>query len=112
MYDIRSLPDGKQIQTILHPAISVWSVAALPNGDLLTGASDHCARVFSRDKRRLADSDVLQAYEDAIGDAIKSPAAVPDMMGSLSSFKLSVDVADDRPPIELTYTTQGASCSL
>lgn len=47
------------IQTITHPAISVWSVAVcLENGDIVTGASDKMARVFSRDPERQADAEV------------------------------------------------------
>jgi phospholipase A-2-activating protein len=57
---VRIWRDGRCIQTILLPAISVWAVSALENGDLLTGASDGFARVFSRDKRRMADPDVLR----------------------------------------------------
>lgn len=55
------------IQTITHPAISVWSVAVCPkSGDLVTGASDNVARVFSRDKSRLADPAVASKFEEAV----------------------------------------------
>ena len=40
------------VQTLVHPAISVWCVAALPNGDLVTGASDGVIRLFTRDPSR------------------------------------------------------------
>jgi len=47
------------IQTITHPAISVWSVAVCPeSGDIVTGASDKIVRVFTRDPERTAHPDV------------------------------------------------------
>jgi len=47
------------IQTITHPAISVWTVSACPEtDDIITGASDKMIRVFSRDPSRHANADV------------------------------------------------------
>lgn len=64
--------DGHNIQTITHPAISVWAVAACKeNGDIVTGASDRMVRVFSRAKERLADPQTLTEFEDSVkGSAI------------------------------------------
>ncbi|KAI5306212.1 ATPase synthesis protein 25 mitochondrial [Ascosphaera pollenicola] len=74
VYSIASLPTGELIsagedrtvriwqgsrcvQTITHPAISVWSVAACPEtGDIVTGASDRIVRVFTRDRARQAEA--------------------------------------------------------
>jgi hypothetical protein len=122
-----------------HPAISVWSVAALPNGDIVTGASDFTARIFTREIGRVADGEVIAAYEEAVAENAKSPPVVDgseagrakppllpssppandaEMLRRLGScflphpasyFKLSVDVADDRPPLELNYNTKGAA---
>ncbi|KAF8429152.1 WD40-repeat-containing domain protein [Tirmania nivea] len=48
--------NGECIQTIPHPAISVWTVAVCPEtGDIVSGASDRIARVFSRNPQRWAD---------------------------------------------------------
>lgn len=47
------------IQTIYHPAISVWAVSVSPQtGDIITGASDRMIRIFSRDPSRHADANV------------------------------------------------------
>ena len=55
------------IQTITHPALSVWAVAVNPvSGDIITGASDNTARIFSRDPSRTADSAVISAFEEAV----------------------------------------------
>lgn len=54
------------IQTITHPAISIWSVAVCPNGDIISGASDNVVRVFSRDPSREADADTLRAFSEQV----------------------------------------------
>ncbi|PNS20323.1 Ubiquitin homeostasis protein lub1 [Sphaceloma murrayae] len=64
---VRIWRDGECIQTITHPAISVWSVAVCPeNGDIATGASDRTVRIFSRDPDRQADAEVLKAFQDSV----------------------------------------------
>jgi phospholipase A-2-activating protein len=55
------------IQTITHPAISVWQVAVCPdNGDIATGASDRILRVFTRSKEREADAETMKHFEDSV----------------------------------------------
>ncbi len=64
---VRIWRDGQCIQTITHPAISVWSVAACPDAeDIATGASDKIVRVFSRSKERQADEQTIKAFEDSV----------------------------------------------
>lgn len=56
---VRVFRDMRCIQTITHPAISIWSVAACPEtGDIASGASDKIIRVFTRDQERLAAPEV------------------------------------------------------
>ena len=47
------------MQTITIPAISVWAVAALANGDFACAASDGIVRVFSQEEHRWADKETL-----------------------------------------------------
>jgi len=55
------------IQTITHPAISVWSVAVCPeNGDIVSGASDNAVRVFTRNADRTAPPDALSQFEESV----------------------------------------------
>ncbi|KAG8525869.1 uncharacterized protein KY384_000629 [Bacidia gigantensis] len=55
------------IQTITHPAISVWGVAASSeNGDIVSGASDRIVRVFSRAEERQAAAEDIKAFEDTV----------------------------------------------
>ncbi|KAK2750416.1 hypothetical protein FQN57_003896 [Myotisia sp. PD_48] len=58
------------VQTITHPAISVWSVAACQeNGDIVSGASDRVVRVFSRSEDRQADKSVAQEFENTVKES-------------------------------------------
>lgn len=56
---VRIWRNNECIQTITHPAISVWAVAVCPEtGDIATGTSDKIVRIFSRDPERQADAEV------------------------------------------------------
>lgn len=55
------------VQTITHPATSVWSVSVCKEtGDVVTGTSDGVARVWSRDGSKTADPGVLQMFEESV----------------------------------------------
>lgn len=73
------------IQTITHPAISVWGVAACAeNGDIVSGASDRKVRVFSRAKERQAVPEVIQAFEDSV----KASSIPQQQVGEVNKEKL------------------------
>ena len=56
--------DGECTQTIIHPCVSVWCVATLPNGDIVSGGSDGFVRIFTRTAERVADAATLKAYDE------------------------------------------------
>jgi phospholipase A-2-activating protein len=67
---VRVWKGDKCIQTITHPAISVWSVAACQEtGDIVTGASDRVTRVFTRSKEREAAPEISQRFENAVRES-------------------------------------------
>ena len=73
------------IQTITHPAISVWGVAVCSeNGDIVSGASDRKVRVFSRDSDRQAEPEAIQAFEDSV----KSSSIPQQQVGDVNKEKL------------------------
>lgn len=102
IYSLASLPSGELIssgedrtvriwrgnqcvQTITHPAISVWAVGACAeNGDIVSGASDRIVRVFSRDKERHADAETLKIFHESI----KSSAIPQQPLGEVNKEKL------------------------
>ncbi|XP_051162617.1 phospholipase A-2-activating protein [Leptopilina boulardi] len=53
-------------QTIYLPPQSIWSSKILPNGDIVTGASDGVLRIFSTNLERQADAQVLQTFEEEV----------------------------------------------
>ncbi|XP_034241112.1 phospholipase A-2-activating protein [Thrips palmi] len=63
---LRVWKDANVAQVLTLPAQSVWSVAYLPNSDIVTGSSDGVVRVFSRDPMRQASEDVQKCYEAEI----------------------------------------------
>lgn len=86
------------IQTITHPAISVWSVAVChENGDVVTGASDRVVRVFSRAPDRHAGAETTSAFEEAVkgssipqqsvGDINKQDMPGPEFLTQKSGTK-------------------------
>lgn len=73
------------IQTITHPAISVWSVATCAeNGDIVSGSSDGVIRVFSRSSDRVASPETLAEFDGAV----KSSAIPQQQVGSINKEKL------------------------
>ena len=102
IYSLASLPSGELasssedrtvriwkgdqcVQTITHPAISVWSVAVCAgNDDIVTGASDRIVRIFSRSKDRQAPQSVLQAF----GESVKASAIPQQSIDNINKHDL------------------------
>ncbi|KAG8963418.1 hypothetical protein FRC03_003007 [Tulasnella sp. 419] len=81
---VRVWADGECKQTIVHPAISVWTVCAMPNGDIVSGCSDSVVRVFSSVKDRWLSEGELKEYDDLVaGQAL--PA---QQVGDVNKSKL------------------------
>lgn len=77
---VRVWKDTQCIQTITHPAISVWSVAVCPeNGDIVTGASDRIVRVFTKSEERQAAQAVQQAFDESVKSSSIPQQAMPDI---------------------------------
>ncbi len=73
------------VQTITHPAISVWSVAACSeNGDIVSGASDRKIRIFSRTKDRLAEPEAIEAFNNSV----RASAIPQQQVGDVNKEKL------------------------
>ncbi|PSN46406.1 Phospholipase A-2-activating protein [Blattella germanica] len=59
---------GECKQTVTLPSQSVWSVACLQNGDIVTGSSDGLVRVFSADSSRQADDALQQQFAEEVAN--------------------------------------------
>ncbi|EGX89076.1 polyubiquitin binding protein (Doa1/Ufd3), putative [Cordyceps militaris CM01] len=102
VYSLASLPTGELVssgedrtvrvwkglectQTITHPAISVWTVAAHPEtGDIVSGASDGVARVFTRTPERVADQQTLKEFQESV----KASSIPQQQVGGINKEKL------------------------
>lgn len=82
---VRIWKGSECIQTITHPAISVWAVAVCAEtGDIVSGASDRNVRVFTRSQERIADAEATRRFEDAVRDS-----SIPQQqMGEINKEKL------------------------
>ncbi|KAJ9583075.1 hypothetical protein L9F63_022581 [Diploptera punctata] len=59
---------GECQQTVTLPARSVWSVACLQNGDIVTGSSDGVIRIFTVDSSRHADPALQQQFAEEVAN--------------------------------------------
>jgi phospholipase A-2-activating protein len=71
--------DGECAQTIVHPAISVWTVSTMPSGDIVTGCSDGVVRVFSADSARHASVEDLKAFDEQVAGQALPAQSVANM---------------------------------
>lgn len=82
---VRVWQNNECVQTITHPAISVWSVAVCPeNGDIVSGASDKLVRVFTRDQTRYAAPTEIQQFNDDV----KSSSIPQQTVGNINKEQL------------------------
>jgi hypothetical protein len=79
---LTSMLDGECSQTIVHPAISVWTVSTMPNGDIVSGCSDKIVRVFSASEDRWASEGDLKAYDEKVASQAISSQQVGDVKKS------------------------------
>ena len=102
IYSLASLPNGdivssgedrtlriwrgsSCIQTITHPAISVWAVAVCSEtGDIASGASDRILRVFTQSRDRYAEPETINAFEESV----KSSSIPQQQVGDINKEKL------------------------
>ncbi|PQE29479.1 Polyubiquitin binding (Doa1 Ufd3) protein [Rutstroemia sp. NJR-2017a WRK4] len=77
---VRIWRDNQCIQTITHPAISVWGVAVCAEtGDIVSGASDRVVRVFTKSPERVADAETTRMFEDSVKESSIPQQALPDV---------------------------------
>ncbi|KAF2788576.1 phospholipase A-2-activating protein [Melanomma pulvis-pyrius CBS 109.77] len=82
---VRIWENQQCIQTITHPAISVWTVAVCPeNGDIVSGASDRIVRIFTRATERYADPAAIEQFHDEV----KSSSIPQQAVGEINKEKL------------------------
>lgn len=63
---VRIWQNGENVESIQLPAQSVWSVASLSNGDIVTGSSDGIVRIFTQNENRYADEATLNKFNEEV----------------------------------------------
>ncbi|CAG61197.1 uncharacterized protein GVI51_K00121 [Nakaseomyces glabratus] len=58
--------NGSTKQVIRIPAVSVWNLDLLPNGDFVICCSDNTIRIFTEDQSRVASKDQLDAFKEEL----------------------------------------------
>ncbi|CAH1156011.1 unnamed protein product [Phaedon cochleariae] len=89
---VRFWQNGENNNTIELPAQSIWTVACLPNGDIVTGSSDGLVRVFTQDESRVTVEAELTRFSEEV-NALKQTA-----VQEIGGVKVS-----DLPGIEALY---------
>ncbi|GAA6061577.1 hypothetical protein JCM10212_004327 [Sporobolomyces blumeae] len=74
--------DGECEQTIVVPAVSVWCVTVLANGDIAAGSSDGLVRVFTRSPERVASRKELASYEEQVAKTALNSSQIGDLKKS------------------------------
>ncbi|WVQ75434.1 hypothetical protein IAR50_005059 [Cryptococcus sp. DSM 104548] len=102
--------EGEEKDVLPHPCQTVWCVASLPNGDIVTGGSDGVVRIWSKASARIASEDTRKLYQErlpAIPDrsvSVDGQVASSDVTAPVT-MTIDIDLSDEDPPIPLVYST-------
>lgn len=76
---VRVWRDGKILQVITLPCISVWCVDVLDNDDFVVGSSDNFVRIFSRDSSRYSSEDELKQFAESVKQSTISEQSLDNL---------------------------------
>ncbi|RCN40028.1 PUL domain protein [Ancylostoma caninum] len=94
-----SLSHGQLIQS---PALTLWAVRGLQNGDIACAASDGRIYVFTQEKNRKASAEVAAAYEDAVAVKVAKELERKERQAN-ETVVIKVSLDDGAPNMELRY---------
>ena len=81
------------VQAITH-ATTVWAVASLPNGDLISGCADGKGYVWSREPSRAASEGDATLFKESVASAALPEQQVAEgMLGDLDTRSLKTEEA-------------------
>ncbi|BFZ54848.1 WD repeat protein Lub1 [Savitreella phatthalungensis] len=87
---LRCWVDGRLEQTIHLPTVSVWALAIMGNGDIVTGSSDAAVRVWTKTPARMGSEQALLDFEKEVELADSSSQLggqqIPDYLPGLQAL--------------------------
>ncbi|RKP17919.1 PFU-domain-containing protein [Rozella allomycis CSF55] len=81
---IKIWSDYECVQSIAYPALSIWCVYPLENGDFIVGGSDCIARVFTKSIERIGDEELIKEFDEKVSNT-QLPS---NMIGDVNKEKL------------------------
>ncbi|KAI6183461.1 hypothetical protein M3Y97_00491700 [Aphelenchoides bicaudatus] len=89
-------------QVLRTPAVSLWSIRALPNGDLAVAANDGNIYIFTANHERFASASILETFDASVAAKIKKDAELKaEQNKDTVTIKVSLD--DGAPTTEFKY---------
>ncbi|KAF3985737.1 hypothetical protein FT663_04847 [Candidozyma haemuli var. vulneris] len=76
---VRIWRNGKTLQAITLPCISVWCVDVLPNDDIVVGGSDKMVYVFTSSPERAATEGGIQEFSSLVQNSAISEQSIDDL---------------------------------
>lgn len=67
---------GQAADVVVTPAISVWCLESISNGDVAIGTSDGCLRIFSTNAARIADENEIKSYNQNLKESAVSESTI------------------------------------
>ncbi|KAK6732564.1 hypothetical protein RB195_016748 [Necator americanus] len=89
-------------QLLQSPALTLWAVKGLPNGDIACAASDGKIYVFTENENRKASAAVAAAYDDAIAVKVAKELERKERQAN-ETVVIKVSLDDGAPNMELRY---------
>ncbi|EDO18012.1 hypothetical protein Kpol_1054p60 [Vanderwaltozyma polyspora DSM 70294] len=80
--------EGDVQQVIRLPAISIWCVDVLPNGDIIVGSSDNTIRIFTRDSAKIASKEEIDEFEKSVANFSLSSKTMDFDESKLSPYEI------------------------
>ncbi|CAJ0608269.1 unnamed protein product [Cylicocyclus nassatus] len=95
-------PSLSHTQLIQSPALTLWAVKGLPNGDIACAASDGKIYTFTQEKSRAAPEAIASAVADAIAAKVAKELERKERQAS-ETVVIKVSLDDSAPNMELRY---------
>ncbi|KAL3231310.1 hypothetical protein RNJ44_00345 [Nakaseomyces bracarensis] len=99
--------NGDVKQVIRIPAISVWCVDVMENGDIVVGSSDNNLRIFTENESRIASDEEIKEFRQEIESSAINPQTMDFDESKLSPFETLQSPGKKEGQVVVVKTPQG-----